>query len=66
MNDELKKFFQSQITEHLQVINRTKKIVEKNFLNVLEICHDSIKDGNKIIFLVTEEVQQMLNIFLLN
>lgn len=50
MNDELKNFFQSQITEHLEVINRTKKIVEKNFLNVLEICHDSIKDGNKIIF----------------
>ncbi len=50
MNDELKNFFESQISEHLQVINRTKTTVEKNFLNVLEICHDSIKNGNKIIF----------------
>ena len=50
MNDELKNFFQSQFSEHLQVINKTKATVEQNFLNVLEICYDSIKNGNKIIF----------------
>ncbi len=50
MNDELKKFFQSQVKEHIQVINRTKTTVEQNFLNILEMCYQSINDGNKLIF----------------
>ena len=50
MNNDLKNFFQSQICEHELVIKKIKSSVQKNFLNVVDICYESIKRGKKIIF----------------
>ena len=50
MKDEIKNFFLSQINEHELVIEKTKLSVERNFLNLVNICVKSVKNGKKIIF----------------
>ena len=50
MKNEIKNFFLSQIHEHELVIEKTKLSVEKNFLNLVNICVKSVKNGKKIIF----------------
>ena len=50
MNDKIKNFFLSQISEHELIIEKTKLSVEKNFLNLTNICFESLKNGKKIIF----------------
>ena len=48
MKHEIKNFFQSQINEHELVIEKTKSSVERNFLNLVNICVKSLKNGKKI------------------
>ena len=50
MSEVLKKFFQSQIDEHIKVINKTKSNLQQDFLNITEVCYQSIVNGKKIIF----------------
>ena len=50
MKSEIKNFFLSQINEHELVIEKTKLSVERNFLNLVNICVKSLKNGKKIIF----------------
>ena len=50
MKHEIKNFFLSQINEHKLVIEKTKLSVESNFLNLVNICVKSLKNGKKIIF----------------
>ena len=50
MKHEIKNFFLSQINEHELVIEKTKLSVERNFLNLVNICVKSLKNGKKIIF----------------
>ena len=50
MKHEIKNFFLSQINEHELVIEKTKLSVERNFLNLVNICVKSVKNGKKIIF----------------
>ncbi len=50
MNKEVKDFFYSQILEHQKIIEKVKNGLERNFLNLVEICYDAIKKDNKIIF----------------
>ena len=50
MKHEIKNFFLSQIREHELVIEKTKLSVERNFLNLVNICVKSLKNGKKIIF----------------
>ena len=50
MKHEIKNFFLSQINEHELVIEKTKSSVERNFLNLVNICVKSLKNGKKIIF----------------
>ena len=50
MTNDLQDFFLSQISEHELVVKRTKDSMQNNFLNVVEICFQSIKRGNKIVF----------------
>ena len=50
MSKILKNFFKSQIDEHIHVINKTKLKVQESFLNVVDICYESIINGNKVIF----------------
>ena len=50
MKNEIKNFFLSQINEHELVIEKTKSSVERNFLNLVNICVKSLKNGKKIIF----------------
>ena len=50
MKSEIKNFFLSQINEHKLVIEKTKLSVESNFLNLVNICVKSLKNGKKIIF----------------
>ena len=50
MSEVLKKFFQSQIDEHIKVINKTKSNLQQDFLNITEVCYKSIVNGKKIIF----------------
>ena len=50
MKHEIKNFFLSQINEHELVIEKTKSSVESNFLNLVNICEKSLKNGKKIIF----------------
>ena len=55
MKHEIKNFFLSQINEHKLVIEKTKLSVESNFLNLVNICVKSLKNGKKNIFSETEE-----------
>ncbi len=50
MKNRLDKFFYSQIKEHEQVIYKTKESIKENFLNVVEICYQALKNKKKIIF----------------
>ncbi len=50
MKHEIKNFFLSQINEHKLVIEKTKLSVERNFLNLVDICVKSLKNEKKIIF----------------
>ena len=50
MKDEIKNFFLSQFNEHELVIEKTKLSVEKNFLNLVNICVNYLKNGKKFIF----------------
>ena len=50
MNKKLENFFQSQIEEHLHVVKRTSECMEKNFVKLVDVCFESVKNGNKIIF----------------
>ena len=45
MKHEIKNFFLSQINEHELVIEKTKLSVERNFLNLVNICVNSLKNG---------------------
>ena len=49
MKHEIKNFFLSQINEHELVIEKTKLSVESNFLNLVNICVKSLKNGKKIL-----------------
>ena len=53
MKHEIKNFFLSQINEHELVIEKTKSSVERNFLNLVNICVKSLKNGKKKNFVVT-------------
>ena len=50
MNKEIKNFFHSQILEHQKIIEKVRNNLEHNFLNLVEICYNAIKNDNKIIF----------------
>ena len=50
MKDKLNKFFYSQIKEHELVISKIKESIKENFLNVVEICYQAVKNNKKIIF----------------
>ena len=50
MKDKLNKFFYSQIKEHELVISKIKESIKENFLNVVEICYQAVKNKKKIIF----------------
>ena len=50
MKDRLDKFFYSQIKEHELVISKTKESIKDNFLNVVDICYQALKNKKKIIF----------------
>ena len=50
MKDILDKFFYSQIKEHELVISKTKESIKENFLNVVDICYQALKNKKKIIF----------------
>ncbi len=50
MNKKIENFFQSQIEEHIHVVKRTSKCMEKNFVKLVDVCFESVKNGNKIIF----------------
>ena len=50
MNKEVKDFFHSQILEHQKIIEKVRNNLENNFLNLVEICYNAIKNDNKIIF----------------
>ena len=50
MKGRLDKFFYSQIKEHEQVISKTKESIKDNFLNVVDICYQALKNKKKIIF----------------
>ena len=50
MNKKIENFFQSQIEEHIHVVRRTSKSMEENFVKLVDICLESVKNGNKIIF----------------
>ena len=66
MKDRLDKFFYSQIKEHELVISKTKESIKDNFLNVVDICYQALKNKKKIIFLEMVEVHLMHSIFQLN
>ena len=50
MKNRLDKFFYSQIKEHEQVIYKTKESIKENFLNVVEICYQALKNKKKILY----------------
>tara|TARA_A100001388_G_scaffold268637_1_gene243987 strand:+ start:467 stop:1075 length:609 start_codon:yes stop_codon:yes gene_type:complete len=50
MKDRLDKFFYSQLKEHELVISKTKESIKENFLNVVDICYQALKNKKKIIF----------------
>ena len=50
MNKKIENFFQSQIEEHIHVVRRTSKYMEKDFVKLVDICFESVNNGNKIIF----------------
>tara|TARA_X000000950_G_scaffold276867_1_gene365444 strand:+ start:498 stop:1103 length:606 start_codon:yes stop_codon:yes gene_type:complete len=50
MNKEVKDFFHTQILEHQQIIEKVRNNLQDNFLNLVEICCNAIKQDNKIIF----------------
>ena len=50
MKNRLDKFFYSQIKEHELVISKTKESIKDNFLNVVDICYQALKNKKKIIF----------------
>ncbi len=50
MKGRLDKFFYSQIKEHELVISKTKESIKDNFLNVVDICYQALKNKKKIIF----------------
>ena len=54
MKDKLDKFFYSQIKEHELVISKTKESIKENFLNVVDICYQALKNKKKIIFFLLE------------
>ena len=56
MKYTLRNFFQNQLTEHELVIKKVKENLEDNFLDIVQICYKSIKNKNKLIFLVMEVV----------
>ena len=66
MSKEIKNFFHSQFDEHDLIVMRSKEELEKNFINLVEICVKALKKNKKLIFLVMEEVQLILNIWPLN
>ena len=47
MKDTLRNFFQNQLTEHELVIKKLRENVEENFLDIVKICYESIKNKNK-------------------
>ena len=47
MKDRLDKFFYSQIKEHELVISKTKESIKDNFLNVVDICYQALKNKKK-------------------
>ena len=47
MKDRLDKFFYSQIKEHELVISKTKESIKDNFLNVVDICYQALKNKKR-------------------
>ena len=59
---DLKALYQKEINNHIQF---TTLLLEKNFIEFkkfFEVCFNSLKNKNKIIFLEMEEVLLMHNI----
>ena len=50
MKNDLRRFFQSQIEEHELIVNKLKNSIEQNFLNVVELCYQAVRNEKKIIF----------------
>ena len=50
MSNDLKKFFNRQFNEHIKVVNSCKNNLPDSFVNVVNICHRSLKKQKKILF----------------
>ena len=50
MSKEIKNFFHSQFDEHDLIVMRSKEELEKNFINLVEICVKALKKNKKLIF----------------
>ena len=50
MSKDLKKFFNSQLDEHIKVVNLCKNDLQDSFINVIHICYRSLKKKKKILF----------------
>ena len=48
--NEIETFFETQIDEHQRIVKRCKDILMDSFSNALEICVESLKAKNKILF----------------
>ena len=67
MSDKvLNNFFINQIEEHRKIAERCKSELKKPFINIVDICCNSLKKKKKFFFLEMVEVRRMLNIYLLN
>ena len=50
MNENLTEFFNNQLDEHNRILKLCREYLIKDFLRVVEICIDSLKNNNKIFF----------------
>ena len=50
MGKEIKNFFHTQLNEHELILKKTKLLLEKDFIKLVNICVESVKKKKKIIF----------------
>tara|TARA_B100000287_G_scaffold372773_1_gene371590 strand:+ start:2570 stop:3175 length:606 start_codon:yes stop_codon:yes gene_type:complete len=50
MSKDLEKFFNSQLDEHIKVVNFCKNDLQNSFINAVDICYYSLKKKKKILF----------------
>lgn len=58
MGKEIKNFFHTQLNEHELILKKTKLLLEKDFIKLVNICVESVKKKKKSFFLEMEEVHQ--------